>query len=251
MTRVTTVARTAVVVAVLLVTAATAHAQSLTNAELDAQFDAYIKARWIAKIAEAAAADKLPIIMERRLGGPIPGRTAAYNRIITDLQKDPALEQFFDAAYVQRLVNERAEARMPVTVNGGTTNPAAANATEKSGATSLIALATDLASAVRSDKSAVSINISALALVSAANPDVYSSIAAYQSHGFARRFSGTVVFGAKIPEKEITGLSSIPTFDTLLDAFAWDVKMRVWGDKDIPAAAGPTPPCGEPACWRK
>ena len=233
MSRVTTLARIGPLVAVMLLTAATAHAQSPTNDELNAQFDAYVKARWIAMIAEAAAADKLPIIMERRLGGSVADRTAAYQRVITALQKDEALNNFFDEAYVQRLINERAEARMPVTVNGGTTNPASAMATEKSGATSLVALATDLSSLVRADKSAVSINISGLALVSAKNPNVYSSIAAYQDHAFARRFSGTVVFGAKIPEKEITGLSSLPTFDTLLDAFAWDVKVRVWGDKDI------------------
>ena len=234
MTRTRTAAQVAVTLAALLATTATtAMAQSLSNAEIDAQFDALIKARWSAQIAAIAAETKLPVVMERRLGGSAVERAAAYKRIVTTLQNDQTLDDFFDETYVQRLVNERAEARMPVTVNGGTTNPAAASATEKSGATSLIALATDLSSAVRSDKSAVSISISALALVSAANPDVYSSIAAYQSHGFARRFSGTVVFGAKIPEKEITGLSSIPTFDTLLDAFAWDVKVRVWGDKDI------------------
>jgi len=229
-----TSARVAVALAVLLVSApATALAQSLSNAEIDAQFDALIKATWSAQLAEIAATTKLPIVMDRRPGGSATERAAAYKRIITALQNDRSLEDLFDATYVQRLVNERAEARMPVTVNGGTTNPAAANATEKSGATSLAALASDFSSFVRADKSAVSISLSALALVSAADPNVYSSIAAYQSHGFARRFSGTVVFGAKIPEKEITGLSALPTFDTILDAFAWDVKVRVMGDKDI------------------
>ncbi len=40
------------------------------------------------------------------------------------------------------------------------------------------------------------------------------------------------MFGAQIPEHEITGFSAVPDFDKLLDAFGWDVKARIWGDKD-------------------
>src|SRR5207237_6569853 len=54
----------------------------------------------------------------------------------------------------------------------------------------------------------------------------------YQQHSLLRRLGGTVVFGAKIPEKAITGVSGLPDVDKLLDVFTWDVKVRVLGDKD-------------------
>ena len=38
--------------------------------------------------------------------------------------------------------------------------------------------------------------------------------------------------GARVPEKEITGISNLPDFDKIVDALSWDVKARVLGDKD-------------------
>ena len=38
--------------------------------------------------------------------------------------------------------------------------------------------------------------------------------------------------GARVPEKEITGISNLPDFDKIVDALSWDVKVRLLGDKD-------------------
>jgi hypothetical protein len=78
----------------------------------------------------------------------------------------------------------------------------------------------------------VSLNLNAVALVGLKSPDVYSAPEIYRQHGTLRRLGGTVTFGAKVPESELTGFTGFPSADTLLDAFAWDVKFRAVGDRD-------------------
>jgi hypothetical protein len=217
--------------AVLFAAAAPAAAQRMSRAEIDAAVDKRLEELWTQLLAEAAREAGLTVT-DRRLSGAREAKVAVYARALDRLQADQELLRLFTPAYVQSLIDEQVESRVPTSVNATSTNPATAGLLEKSGATSLAALAADLSSLASADKSAVSLSVSALALVSAKDPDVYSAIKAYQRHALARRFSGTVVFGAKIPEAEITGFSGIPAFDTLLDAFGWDVKARVWGDKD-------------------
>ena len=64
------------------------------------------------------------------------------------------------------------------------------------------------------------------------NPDIYSAPEIYRQNGTLRRIGGTVTFGGKAPEAAITGFSGFPSFDTLLDVFAWDTKVRLIGDRD-------------------
>ena len=211
--------------------AAPAAAQRTSRAEIDAAVDARLKELWTTFLAEAAR-DAGVTVSDGRLTGTRDAKVAVYTKVVDRLRDNDELLALFTPAYVQSLIDEQVESRVPTSVNATSTNPMTAGLPERSGSTSLLALAADLASLASADKTAVSLSVSALALVSLKDSDLYSSIADYQRHGLARRFNGTVVFGAKIPESEITGFSGFPDFDRLLDTFGWDVKARVWGDKD-------------------
>jgi len=206
-------------------------AQRASRDQIDANVDARLKKQWEAFLAEAARELGLTL-KDGRLSGTREVKVNAYAKVLDRLEDDDDLLALFTPAYIQSLIDERVESRMPTSVNATSTNPATAGLPERSGSTSLVALAADLSSLVSADKTAISITLNALAFVSLSDPELFSELANYQRHDFARRFSGTVVFGAKIPEKEITGLSNLPDFDKLLDVFSWDVKVRVWGDKD-------------------
>src|SRR5262249_8672856 len=54
----------------------------------------------------------------------------------------------------------------------------------------------------------------------------------YRSGGLLNRLGGAFTFGAKIPEKEIVGFSGLPNADMLFDVVVWDVKVRLFGDRD-------------------
>ena len=199
-----------------------------------------------------AARHGLPV-EDNHLGGSKDKKPAAYQEIVDTLQADPALLALVypdpknpeyqrlvgekvrdeDRKFIEQLKKTGASGSSAKSVNSRSTNPAAGNLTERSGFAELIALALDGSNVVSANESAVSLNVSALALISLADPEVYSELYRYQQHSLMRRIGGTVVFGAKIPEKEITGLSNLPDFDKLLDVFVWDVKVRVWGNRDL------------------
>ena len=207
-----------------------------------------IKRHWAEALKEVAGRHGLPVEGDH-LGGPADQKAVAYKEIIEVVQSRlvPALIDPKSSDY-QRLVEEQVRdgdrrfidelKKAGVTgstaksVNSRSTNPAAGNLTERSGFAELIALALDGSNVVSANDSAVSLNLSALALISLADPEVYSELYRYQQHALARRIGGTFVFGAKIPEKDITGLTNLPDFDKLLDVFVWDVKVRVWGNRD-------------------
>ena len=216
---------------VCLTIAMPAMAQRASLTEIDAAVDAQLRRQWAALLAAAAREFGLTVV-GGRLAGPRDAKVRAYTKAIDGLKNDADLLALFTPVYIQALVDERVESRVPTSVNASSSNPATAGLPERSGSTVLAALAADLSTIASSDKTAVSINLSALAFMSLRDTELYSELANYQRHGFARRISGTFVFGAKIPEKEITGLSGLPEFETLLDAFGWDAKIRVWGDKD-------------------
>jgi hypothetical protein len=226
-----------VVAFAVLASAPAANAQRASRSEIDAAVDARLAELWTRFLAEAAR-DASLTVADRRLTGARDAKVAVYTKVLERLRDDAELLALFTPAYVQALIDEQVESRVPISVNATSTNPMTAGLPERSGSTSLLALAADLASVASADKTAISLNVNALALVTLKDSDLYSSIADYQRHSLARRFSGTVVFGAEIPENEITGFSGFPDFDRLLDTFGWDVKVRVWGDKD-PRSARP------------
>jgi hypothetical protein len=162
---------------------------------------------------------------------------AVYDEIAARLLATDGLTTRFDNLdEYRRLVNETAkqipEAKLAKTVNGGLTNPAAGTRLERSGFTDLIALAADAKNIFSTDQSAVTVNVNALALLRAGDPDVYTQPRIYRQMGALRSVGGSFTFGAQLPKGEITGFSGFPDFDKVFDVIAWDVKFRVFGDRD-------------------
>lgn len=214
---------------VLLLPAAAASAQSA--AEVEASIDARLQELWKTRLDDAASKAGLTVVAGA-LSGTKAQKAKVYEEVLDTIANDKQLASLVTRQYIATLIAERVESRMATSVDAASSNPAASGLPERSGSTSLAALTTTLSSLVGADKSAVSLNLNALAFVTLKNPEIYSELANYQRRDFVRRFSGTLVFGAKIPEKELTGLSNLPDFDKLFDAFSWDVKVRVIGDRD-------------------
>lgn len=245
------------IIALVACLLALAHPQALAQSSpqdaaareaVDRKADEIIKEVWASTLARIAPAKGLTV-RELSVSGAPDERRAIYRAAIDEmdatlnarfaqlLRDNPSYaRQIKDEhanLYVAKAIAARFDERTPVSTNGTATNPLAGGLTERSGATTLASLAADLSNGfLNADGTAVSLNLSALALVGLRDLEVYSSVAAYQKHGIARRLSGTVTFGAKVVEREITGLSNLPDFDKLFDVFVWDVKARVIGDKD-------------------
>lgn len=167
-------------------------------------------------------------------------RQTLYEEMFQRLITDPAIARLRDVASYQealeRLAAEVPDATLAKSVNGTISNPVAGNLVERSGFTDLIALAGDFKELFSSNNSAVSVNLNALALFNSGRNGAYSAPFRYRQHELLKRIGGTVTFGAKIPEGEITGFTGLPNADQLLDVFVWDVKVRVVGDRDPRAA---------------
>jgi hypothetical protein len=136
-----------------------------------------------------------------------------------------------DRAWVERLAASDAGEKEAKTVNASATNPAAPRVAERSGSSDLIALALDTQKFISANDTAVSVNLNAIALFGL-NSDRESGPALYRQHGTLRRLGGTFTFGAKVPEGEITGLTGLPSAADVFDAISWDVRVRVFGDRD-------------------
>jgi hypothetical protein len=184
-----------------------------------------------------AAASTSP---ELTTAGTPDARVAAYEEIIRRMLSDPEIASRRDTASyrqaLEALAAEVPDATLAKSVNGGLSNPASGSLLERSGFTDIIALATDFKQALSADRSAISVNLNALALVGGGRNGAYSAPYRYRQHGLLRRFGGTVTFGASVPEGAITGFTGLPDADRLLDVFVWDVKVRVAGDRDPRAA---------------
>jgi hypothetical protein len=163
-------------------------------------------------------------------------RQAEYEAMFRDLLSRPEIASLRDSASYQsaleRLASEIGDARLAQSVNSPLTNPAAGAVVERAGFTNLLALAGDLQQLFSSNDSAISLNLNALALIAGGKEGAYSAPYRYRQHDTLRRLGGTVTFGAKIPEGEITGFTGLPDADKLLDVFVWDVKYRLVGDRD-------------------
>jgi len=137
-----------------------------------------------------------------------------------------------DQEWVQKLIDVRADEKSAKSLNGTSTNPAAPRVAERSGFTDFLAIALDSQNVVSTDDTAVSLSLNALAALGLDPTSGRSAPALYREHDTLRRLGGTVSFGAKIPEGDITGLTGLPSADTLFDVFAWDTKVRLLGDRD-------------------
>ena len=130
----------------LLALAAPAWAQPADRAAIDARIDAALRAQWNTVLAEVAGRAGLTAAAGR-LSGTVQQRQAVYEAALDAMASralEANLEQLITRAYVQSLVDERVESRMAVSANAASTNPATAGLVERSGSTSLAALAADL-----------------------------------------------------------------------------------------------------------
>lgn len=130
------------------------------------------------------------------------------------------------------LVAELPDSSINPSTNSPLSNPVANQLVERSTFTQLLSLAGDFKSIVSADASAVSLNLNAVALVGGGKAGDRSAPYLYARREALRRLGGSVTFGAKIPEKAITGIKGLPASDQLFDAISWDVKLRVFGDRD-------------------
>ena len=163
-------------------------------------------------------------------------RKAVYRKILSEFIRDESFERVrlspqYDAA-MRRLVDAVPDSATAQSTNAALTNPASNELIERSGATQLVALAADFRKVFSADESAISLNLNAVALVGGGKEKDRTAQWYYAHHEGLRRLTGTVTFGGKVPEKEITGISGIPSADTLFDAISWDVKLRIIGDRD-------------------
>jgi hypothetical protein len=196
------------------------------RAQADAQFDALVKERWAAAFAAAEKSVAAPADRKRIY-------EVAFQNMFSDGDlRDQSLLDVFTDDYLDDLIREESQMKRAEDVDARASNPATAGFVERSGAPKLLAIASDLSNLVGADKSAITINLNALALLGITDDSVYSAARQYQRHETLRRLSGAVSFGARIPEKDITGLSGVPELATLFDAWSWDVKFRVFGDRD-------------------
>lgn len=177
-------------------------------------------------------------------------RRRRYDRMLAVLMADPALdpvlappssvlqalkEQQPNIPPAQRAAFERSVASEPSllarSVDAAATNPRRIGLVERSGLIDVVALALQGTNFVVADDSAVTLSLNAAALLKRVPPET-SDVEAYQRRGFLNRLGGSVTFGARIPEKEITGLTDLPPAERLFDVVVWDVKLRLIGDRD-------------------
>ena len=204
-----------------------------------------LRKQWIEALQTVATKHGLKVDDIRLSEGQDDARKKAYAEALQALAKDPDMAPFFavdenlvrehvretDRVWVERLIAAGAAQKEAKSVNATSTNPVAPKSAERSGFTDLVALALDSQNFLAADKSAVSLNLNALALVGL-NSETVSAQAAYRRYDALRRLGGTFTFGAKIPEGEITGLTGLPSAATILDVMAWDAKVRIVGDRD-------------------
>lgn len=203
--------------------------------------DAAIRQRWEQLLSEEAQRVNKSLTGERLTASTDEKRAiyaAAVRRLFDEklpvdnrpLVRDKVREH--DRHYVSQLQTPATELKTAKSVDVRSTNPVTAGLSERSGFTELLALALTGQNFFNANDTAVTLNINALALFSLADSEVYSELFLYQQHSLARRFSGSVSFGAKVPEKVITGLSGLPDAEKVFDVFVWDVKLRLLGDRD-------------------
>ncbi len=99
-------------------------------------------------------------------------------------------------------------------------NPASVDLVERAGLIDKVALAIGSTNLVSADETAVTLSLNAAALLSKGPEDLLA------------RLGGSMTFGAKIPESEITGFSGFPDLGRLFDVFVWDVKVTLIGNRN-------------------
>ncbi len=189
-----------------------------------------LQAAWKRVAQDEPASARLAVVKEPN------ARQAVFETL---LRKFLDADEFKDArlAELYSVIDDLPESANATSTNASLTNPGTNQLMERSGLTNLLALSSDFKQLFKSDGTAVSLSLNAIAFFGRAKPDEGQSAPyRYAQHEAWRRLGGTITFGAKVPEKEITGISGLPDSDTLFDALSWDVKLRLVGDRDSRAS---------------
>ena len=211
-------------VALLLVPRAHAWAQDTLAAVPNADFTAAwsdVHPRFAPAIAAAPAG---------------AAKQALYGEMFDKLFAHPKIAQIRNSpkyqAELRELLEQLPESKLAVSAGAPLTNAQSNQLVERSGFTNLVAFAADLKELFSADKSAITINLNAVALLGGGKGGDRAAQYVYAKREQWRRLGGSVTFGAKIPEKELTGVTGVPSAETLFDAVAWDLKLRIIGDRD-------------------
>lgn len=218
-----------------LVSDTAARLQARTRAELAPG----VKAAWERILSAAKNSGRL----DAQVSGD--ARQDAYNHLIQELLATREAGAFLrltpedQRRYLDVDEDPIAEAirterpRLARSFDAAATNPRRVGLLERSGLTDLVSLAVQGSRLVSADDTAVTVNLSAAALLCKACRDKQRPAASrYRAAGALSRLGGSLTFGAKIPEKEITGFSGLPSAENLFDVLVWDVKLRLVGDRD-------------------
>lgn len=219
-------------------------AASTAHDKLPADINETIKVVWKGIVDEAERARGPSIV------GPDADATRAketYKAMALQLTRDTRVVPLFTTSdavrrqYLsQRIELNRAIAGTTATlarsVNAAATNPSRVGLIERSGLIDLVALALQGTNLVSADDTAVTLNLNAVGLFGVRHLDDAPASRRYREQGWRNRLAGSLTFGAKIPEKAITGFSGLPDAEKLFDVFIWDAKVRLIGDRDPRAA---------------
>lgn len=171
------------------------------------------------------------------VGSP-EAKKAAYTRILKRVSTRVAAQADCLRTFLDEKLAEtgdavaRHQSTLARSLEASASNPASVRAVEPSGLVDAVALALGSQNFVAADQSAVTLNLGAAALFSQARSQASTPAGKYRDAGWLNHLGGTFTFGAKLPAKEITGFSGLPDADDLFDVIAWDVKVRLFGDRD-------------------
>lgn len=178
------------------------------------------------------------------------GAQPDYGAMVRQWVEDPDVRAAFESPMVvDKIADEcvdargvnagmaRDQARLARSLSAAATNPRSVGRLERSGIIDFVGLALSGTNFVSADDTAITLNLNAAGLLRRGDGRRHTPTYEYQHRGLLNRLGGSVTFGSKIPEKDIVGFSGLPDAGKLFDALSWDVKVRVWGDRD-PRALG-------------
>jgi hypothetical protein len=207
----------------------------------DPAHDRVAKEVWLRILRESPSPPaQAGALLEKWLDDPEIRRTFESPEVVDRLAGEctPAQRQGLEGGRAQvNRESARNQSRLARSANAASSNPSRVGLVERSGIIDVVALAVEGTNFVSADNTAVTLNLNAAGLLRTRDDTVrYTPTYEYTHRNWLNRLGGTVTFGAKIPEKEITGFSGFPRADELFDALSWDVKLRLVGDRDPRAA---------------
>jgi hypothetical protein len=199
------------------------------------QLEPALKAAWKKILTDSDAATVVPKMKDDK------EREKFYTQLVATLLATKEAKQYLELLPSDRqrylsAVDAILAADAPAlarSANAAATNPRRVGLLERSGVVDLISTALQGTNLVSADDTAVTVNLSAAALLcSKCRDEKFPAAERYRAGGPLSRLGGSLTFGAKIPEKDIVGFTGLPNGDALFDVVVWDAKIRLLGDRD-------------------